>query len=126
MAIQIAGIDDPESLEADVDLESIQRQTVAEESVQRQTLTEDSLFSSYSNRNIAENIMCGGHDQEQIAARYGLQSGKRTDSSVTASVRTPHVFNPMKAKVNIPGLSLRQLKRGIQETGFERTAGVQK
>ena len=67
-----------------------------------------------------------GHDQEQIAARYGLQSGKREDSSANASVHNPHVFNPMKAKVNIPGLSLRQLQWGIQEAGFESTAGVQK
>ena len=126
MAIQMTGIDDLESLEADVDPESIQRQTVTEESVQRQTVTEDSLFSSYSNRNIAENIMWGGHDQEQIAARYGLQTGKRADSSANASVRNPHVFNPMKAKVNIPGLCLRQLQWEIQEAGFERTAGVQK
>ena len=45
MAIQMTGIDDLESLEADVDPESIQRQTVTEESVQRQTVSEDSLFS---------------------------------------------------------------------------------
>ena len=119
MAIQMTGIDDLESLDADVDPESIQRQIVTEESVLRQTLAEDSLFSSYLNRNIAENIMLGGHDQEQIAARYGLQSGKRVDSSTNASVHNPHVFN-------IPGLSLRQLQQGIQEAGFERTAGVQK
>ena len=96
------------------------------ESTQRQTVTENGLFSSSSNRNIAENIMWGGYGQEQIAARYGLHSGKRADSSANASSRNPHVFSPMKVKVNVPGLSLHQLQWGIQEAGFERTAGVQK
>ena len=112
----MTGIDDLESLEDYVNPESTQRQTVPE----------NGLFSSSSNSNIAENIMRSGYGQEQIAARYGLHSGKRADSPANASSRNPHVFSPMKAKVSVPGLSPHQLQWGIQEAGFERTAGVQK
>lgn len=68
-----------------------------------------------------------GVEQEGIAQKYGL--GRETSKTPPVKSewrkRNPYVFQSMKAKVNIPGVSATHLQANVQRAGFERTSAVQ-
>ena len=113
--IEMTGIDD-----VDQESESPKEMTSEGEKTSGKSAGQErDLFSQYSSRDLPEEQYWGGQDQEQIASIYGLQAG--------AGARNPQVFNPiMKAEVNVPGLSVRQIQKDIEKEGSERTCCVQK
>lgn len=83
------------------------------------------LRSSHQSRSAASGQLCGGTDQNQIAKMYGLQGEAASTKPVKARKRNPYVFQSMKAKVNIPGVSARCLQSKIRTAGLERTSAIQ-
>ena len=83
------------------------------------------VWSSYQNRRVALEQLWGGTGQDQIAKMYGHQGETASTKPVDARKRNPHVFQSMKAKVNIPGDSARCLQSKVQTAGFERTSAIQ-
>ena len=69
----------------------------------------------------------GEGKQNEISSKFGLSAKKSADQihPCKSRVRNPFIFQSMEAKVNIPGLSTRQLQNKVQQAGFERSSGIQ-
>ena len=120
-ALELSGIEEEETL--DTSLPAIEQDI--------QALTSDScvstLWTSGNPKEIAEGMEWGERKQNEISSKFGLSANKSADQihPCKSRVRNPFIFQSMEAKVNIPGLSTRQLQNKVQQAGFERSSDIQ-
>ena len=84
--------------------------------------TSSTLWSPLPVSVVSHERSMGNDCQHVIANKYGLGKECRSSSSAT---RNPYIFDTMKAKVNVPGLSCRTLQNKIQKMDFEKSSVIQ-
>ena len=120
-ALELSGIEEEETL--DTSLPAIEQDTQAH--------TSDSCVStpwaSGNPKEIAEGMEWGEGKQNEISSKFGLSASKSADQihPCKSGVRNPFIFQSMEAKVNIPGLTTRQLQNKVQQARFEKSSGIQ-
>ncbi len=106
-------------------MSSLNENALIKDSPVYNTGSASTLWSPTSSTEIEKESLFGTDSQDSVAAKYGLGKESNGKENVAKVEKNPCSFQPMKAKVNVPGLSYHSLQAKIQESEFDRSSNVQ-